>query len=686
MAKNPKGKNQRGNKGSAPQPRRANGGGVSAGELNRAAMSPPPNTPAAPPPPANWGSTAPAVYVSGLLLLAIAATMTVLLVIDHFDLMALPGCGEGGGCAEVTRGKWGKVPGTGHLVSFVGLAYFLGLLIAWALSPKGVSSSFKVIVRVGVLLSLGFIAIMIAEGHLCWYCLITHQANLAFWLLLEFGRIPAIESSRAPAALGAVFALATAGLFVANRSHSEQLVAERNLQADESVQEIIAASTQPASQPAAEATVVATDQPDAPDQPVEKSEPFTGRYRTGPEAAPVRMLMITDYQCPDCRAVEAVAKKLVDQHKDVSLSIKHFPFDQSCNRHMSRTMHGNACWAARAAETAGLLRGNEGFWEMHHWLFDRKGSFTDAELNAALAEMGYDPQEFTGIMTGPQTLELVQADIEEAGEVGVFFTPMIFINGVHLRGVFEANADKLRRSVEVLLAQNLPALTAEQDRKPTAIETVIGDWREEYQRRLPPDSHPWLKGPATARLQIVLWGDFQEEWTAAADRAIVKWLEGKNDVSYSYRHFPFNQACNSVVSRTAFPHSCTAAKAAEAAGLLAGVDGYWKMHDWLMSHRTEVNDQSISAAAQELGFEAGAFTAAMADPQVAAAIEEDCKAAKTSPTATNLLLYRGSIPTIFINGRATPRFRLDRNLVIDRILDAAREGEGDGVGTQTPTP
>ena len=101
--------------------------------------------------------------------------------------------------------------------------------------------------------------------------------------------------------------------------------------------------------------------------PADKSDkpwtgPFTGRYRQGPEKAVYRIVLYTDYQCPDCFKVEDDIVQLMKTRSDISLSTKHFPFDKDCNPNMSMTLHGGACLAASMAEAAGLLNGNDGFW------------------------------------------------------------------------------------------------------------------------------------------------------------------------------------------------------------------------------------------------------------------------------------------------------------------------------------
>ena len=97
---------------------------------------------------------------------------------------------------------------------------------------------------------------------------------------------------------------------------------------------------------------------------------FTGRYRRGPEASPIRLVLLTDYQCLDCQKVEAEVEAIMASRSDVALSIKHYPFCAEaapgvpCNKYV-KTLHANACWAARAAEAAGILKGEQGFWDIY---------------------------------------------------------------------------------------------------------------------------------------------------------------------------------------------------------------------------------------------------------------------------------------------------------------------------------
>ena len=46
-------------------------------------------------------------------------------------ISTLPGCGPGSSCDTITNGPWGTIPLVGWPVSFLGLAWFVGILWGW---------------------------------------------------------------------------------------------------------------------------------------------------------------------------------------------------------------------------------------------------------------------------------------------------------------------------------------------------------------------------------------------------------------------------------------------------------------------------------------------------------------------------------------------------------------------------
>ena len=91
----------------------------------------------------------------------------------------------------------------------------------------------------------------------------------------------------------------------------------------------------------------------------------------------------------------------------------------------------------------------------------------------------------------------------------------------------------------------------------------------------------------------MVWGDYQEPFTAEADGMIRALLANRSDASYEFRHYPINKACNPVTPRDMHPLACRASFAAEAAGQLGGTEAYWSMHVWLMENQKQLSDQTL---------------------------------------------------------------------------------------------
>jgi protein-disulfide isomerase/uncharacterized membrane protein len=654
--------------------------------------------------------------VAGAIFVGVSALMSLLLVLEHLGGTSLPGCGAGSACAQAANSVWGRIKLGGFVwpVSYLGLAYFLAALTTWVATRAVVPHVFRYLVRVGALVSLGYCALIVVKWIVCPYCIIAHVCNFAFWIVVESVAIRPARRRRAAVTLGGAFAVVTLALGLWDAQHRAAVRAQAEQERGVAAQQIIDRSKQntpaPATSPAttaantpaptsqnrtaSEAAATKSQPPGAPPPsttpPVAHVKPpmhppssgtvepmFTGRYRVGPAEAPIRIVMFTDYQCRDCYNMEKQLKKLHDTRSDISISIKHFPFNKECNPYMSKTIHQNSCWAARAAEAAGKLWGAEGFWKMHVWLFDRKGMFeTTEQLETGIREMGYDPTGFVQVMSSEETLKAVETDAAEAKRLGLHFTPMIFVNGVELKGWFAPNA--LIRTVEQVAAADPPARSAAFDRPPSAFEKYIADWREQPLLTLPPDQQAWTFGPDGAKVTIVLWGDYQEAGCTQADAIIRAFAADRADVQYTYRHYPFNGDCNPNLKKRRFPNSCRAAQAAEAAGRLGGNDGYWKMHAWLMENRERFSESTLRAAATQMGLDTAALLDAMDQPDLQASILDDIQAGKKLPQLRHGVragLY--GIPTIFVNGRYVPRWRLDKELVLKEILlEAANDSPG----------
>ena len=656
--------------------------------------------------------------------LMIAMLSSAMLVSKHFSGHDLPGCGPTSACAQLEATVWGKVPGLGWPTSFVGLAWFVGLLAAWWSARITISPLLVTLARVGAAASLMFVIVMLVKQKLCPYCLTAHIANLGFWALVERARGSAFPSSadlpvaarRALLGMGLGFVVMTLGLAPAEINHRAKKRGDAEAAATASMKAIneksgtssetstgqtstgqtsanesnaaaqpastapttdkqtvdletgkgteTAATAPPAGTPPANTTPATTTPASTTPAANTPAQPrgFTGRYRLGPEKAAYRIVMFTDFQCKDCKRVEGEVLEVMAQRKDISLSVKNFPMCNLCNEKMGKlNLHPNACWAARAAEAAGMLKGSDGYFAMFRWLFDRTGSFTDAEIKAVLPTMGYDANTFLATMQSTPTEVLVKQDIEEAANLGIQYTPLMFINGVEFRG-WEVPGVVKKALTE--LDGKAPALTAENDKPAPAIEKYIDDWRAQGARRAPVDPHPhWISGTPEAKVQVLVFGDYDDENTAKLDFAVRQLVHGRSDYAYSFRHYPASNECNPKLTKAFTEQGCAAARACEAAGIVGGEAAYGKMHEWLLSREGSLSPDFVTKAATSLGLDAAKLGTTMNDPAVAAAINEDIAAAGTMGVI--------QIPQVYVNGKWLPRWMKEGDDVLGRVLTEA---------------
>lgn len=643
------------------------------------------------------------------------------LVYQHLSGHALPGCRGGGAssgsliaptaapvsaCASLEAHPMGSLGGmlqwyqarqrgervdkitpeqAAWPVSFLGATYFVAALAAWlvvGLRGRRVGSIVPWVARLGVLVSIVYLAVIIIAQKYCQYCITTHAANLLLLVTLEVGMLVSARSKSqstvrrdlglpaVAAAFGAFLASSTAlGMMQAQKADGDAKAAQA--QADQ------AAAALKAKADADRAAAAA--QPATPDAKLPWADRgFTGRFIYGPRNAPVRVVGFSSYQCPYCRIIEQELFGLAAKHPGkISISHMHFPMSSLCNQHANTNMHPNACWGARAAEAAAIVAGssaalegkdaaqagNDAFWKMHQWLFGQSGSFTTETLTAALPGLGFaDTAQFFKVMTSPAADKGIQADIESAIALGLQETPMLFVNGVELRGWQQPGA--ITRTIEALVASDPPAATPEADRPMLAKEKYVEDWRTEKLVDIPviPDR---TVGPADAKVKIVVFGDYTEPNTGKVHQRIKDLIKGRS-VSYSFRHFPGAMACNPALAqlkKDLFVNGCLAARSAEAAGIAGGPDAFWKMTDWLFDNAAGLSQERVRAGALSMGLDAAKFDAAFAANGPA------------DVAVQNQTMYAQSIgvdrmPKIYVNSRWVRQWISDdqKDIVLDRIV------------------
>lgn len=407
---------------------------------------------------------------------------------------------------------------------------------------------------------------------------------------------------------------------------------------------------------------------------------FTGRYRWGPEAASVRVVMFSGYQCPDCKVAEQQVRAVLAVRGDVSLSIKQFPLSSRCNKYMQgQNPHPFGCMAARVAEAAGMLAGDRGFRSISDWLYATGGDFQEAELDAAVMALGVKPTDLKAVLQNQEMSAkidaFIAADIDEGVALGLTQTPMIFVNGTELRD-WRSSPSALRDAIIRIAATNPPTQTAQFDKPPTAADKHLTDWRRLTPMVWPDRVKNWPSPvavpPADAPVDIQVWSDVLEPNTATLDRLIRETLAKRPAdapaVRYTIRPFPVDQSCNPDLPRTAFPGGCLAAKTIEAAGRLGGEDAASKAQAWILANQGKFNAQAVAGElATAVGIPGPALLATAQNPELDRALGDEIARGKSIGIPL--------VPRLFINGRPLVGWDLPADAggkgVLERAIEAA---------------
>lgn len=153
---------------------------------------------------------------------------------------------------------------------------------------------------------------------------------------------------------------------------------------------------------------------------------------------------------------------------------------------------------------------------------------------------------------------------------------------------------------------------------------------------IPPSTQDWMQGVLSAKVVLVMYGDYQDSRSADVYK-LIKGIErefstsfGKDYLCFIFRHFPQTKI---------HPHAHRAAQAAEA----AAVQGqFWLMHDTLFAHQQRLENGYLVEYANDLGLDIPQFLKELARQVHIDRINEDIEGGIQSKVTTT--------PALFING------------------------------------
>ena len=154
----------------------------------------------------------------------------------------------------------------------------------------------------------------------------------------------------------------------------------------------------------------------------------------GVAAAPVTVVMFSDFQCPACAATHPVLKKVIAEYKGKArFVVRDFPL---------MSIHANAFQAAQAAQAANA-QGK--FFEYAELLYNNQDSLDTASLKEYATKIGLDRKRFDADLDGEKFASEVRKDMAEGAAYGVNSTPTVFVNGVKAR---HFSAAGFRKAIE----------------------------------------------------------------------------------------------------------------------------------------------------------------------------------------------------------------------------------------------
>ena len=153
---------------------------------------------------------------------------------------------------------------------------------------------------------------------------------------------------------------------------------------------------------------------------------------------------------------------------------------------------------------------------------------------------------------------------------------------------------------------------------------------------IPPSNQDWMQGVLSARVVLVMYGDYQDSRSADVYKLIrgikqkLSAAFGEDYLCFIFRHFPQTQI---------HPHAQRAAQAAVAA---AAQGKFWLMSDTLFDHQQRLENGYLVEYANDLGLDIPQFLKELSKQVHVDRINEDIEGGiQSGVTAT---------PALFING------------------------------------
>ncbi len=327
--------------------------------------------------------------------------------------------------------------------------------------------------------------------------------------------------------------------------------------------------------------------------PVTESDPIKGN-----KAAPVTIVVFSDFQCPFCSKVEPTLDEVQKAYPEkVRVVWKDNPLP----------FHPRAEPASELAREARAQKGEAGFWAAHALLFKNQQKLADEDLLGYAKELGLDVDKVKAAITDKKYKAIFDASQDLADDLQAQGTPHMFVNGRRLVGAqpvekFKAIVDEEMKKAQALLDKGV---------KPADLyNELIKDGKEPPppERKtveVAPADAPF-KGGKDAKVAVYLYSDFQCPFCSRIEPTMDEIAKTYGDkVKIVWRHRPLPMHKDAPL----------ASEAAQEVYKQKGSDAFWKYHDILFKNQKTpdgMKREALDKYAEELGgLDLGKFKAAL---------------------------------------------------------------------------
>lgn len=160
-----------------------------------------------------------------------------------------------------------------------------------------------------------------------------------------------------------------------------------------------------------------------------ENQPTRGRA-----AAPVTVVMFSDFQCSACSAAHPIVQEILKTYGDkIRFVVRDFPLVQ---------IHENAYNAALAANAA---HAQGKFFEYTEILYANQAKLDQASLIEYAFQIGLNVKQFEADLKSKKFAPDIEKDLADGKTLGISGTPTIFVNGVKVR---QFSPESFRRAID----------------------------------------------------------------------------------------------------------------------------------------------------------------------------------------------------------------------------------------------